>query len=125
MATSDAIFLAKTGSSKKEIKRHIEKNYNYDLNRKIDDIRPDYTFDVSCAGSVPESIICFLEADDFEDTIRNTVSLGGDADTQAAIAGGIASAYWEVPPKISARSIRRLDSNLLEVFIKFREKYEK
>lgn len=125
LATCDAIFLARTCSSKDEIKRHIEKNYGYDLNRKVDDIRPDYDFDVSCAGSVPESIICFLEADNFEDTIRNAVSLGGDADTQAAIAGGIASAFWEVPPKISARSIRRLDSNLLETFIKFREKYEK
>ena len=66
-----------------------------------------------------------MEADDFEDTIRNAVSLGGDADTQAAIAGSIASAYWDVPDKISARAIKRLDYNLLEVFIEFREKFEK
>ena len=125
LATGDAIFLARTGSSKEEIKEHIEDNYDYDLSRKLDDIRPYYGFDVSCKGSVPESIICFLEAGDFEDTIRNAVSLGGDADTQAAIAGSIASAYWEVPSKIAARSIRRLDSNLLEVFIDFREKFEK
>ncbi|MBR6023685.1 MAG: ADP-ribosylglycohydrolase family protein [Methanobrevibacter sp.] len=125
LATGDAIFLARTGSSKEEIKEHIEDNYDYDLSRKLDDIRPYYGFDVSCKGSVPESIICFLEACDFEDTIRNAVSLGGDADTQAAIAGSIASAYWEVPSKIAARSIRRLDSNLLEVFIDFREKFEK
>ena len=125
LATGDAIFLARTGSSKEEIKQHIEDNYGYDLCRKLDDIRPYYGFDVSCKGSVPESIICFLEAEDFEDTIRNAVSLGGDADTQAAIAGSIASAYWEVPSKIAARSIRRLDSNLLEVFIDFREKFEK
>ncbi len=125
LATGDAIFLARTGSSKDEIKSHIEKNYNYDLDRKLDDIRPFYKFDVSCAGSVPESIICFLEADDFEDTVRNAVSLGGDADTQAAIAGGIASAYWDVPSEISEKGIEHLDSNLLEVFTEFREKYEK
>ncbi len=125
LATCDAIYLARIGASKDEIKNHIEINYQYDLSRKIDDIRPDYTFDVSCKGSVPESIICFLEAKDFEDTIRNAVSLGGDADTQAAIAGGIASAYWDVPAKISARSLRRMDSYLLERYIKFMETYEK
>ncbi len=125
LATNDAIFLAKTGSSKKDIKKHVESNYGYDLNRKLDDIRPNYDFDVSCRGSVPESIICFLEADDFEDTVRNAVSLGGDADTQAAIAGSIASAYWDVPTNIAARSIKRLDYNLLEFFIDFREMFEK
>lgn len=125
LATGDAIFLARTGSSKEEIKQHIEDNYGYDLSRKLNDIRPYYRFDVSCKGSVPESIICFLEGGDFEDTIRNAVSLGGDADTQAAIAGGIASAYWDVPSKLAARSIKHLDSNLLEVFIDFREKFEK
>lgn len=124
LATNDAIFLARNSYSKDEIKMHIEKNYAYDLSRSVNEIRPNYDFDVSCKGSVPESIICFLEGEDYEDTIRNVVSLGGDADTQAAIAGSIASAYWEVPAKISARSIRRLDSNLIEVFLKFREKYE-
>ena len=125
LATCDAVYLARMGSDKDEIKSHIEKTYHYDLSRRIDEIRPDYTFDVSCRGSVPESIICFLEGRDFEDTIRNAVSLGGDADTQAAIAGGIASAYWDVPTRIAARTIRRLDSNLLETFIDFREKFEK
>lgn len=125
LATCDAIFLARTGSSKEEIKQHIENNYNYDLSRKLDDIRPDYDFDVSCKGSVPESIICFLEASDFEDTVRNAVSLGGDADTQAAIGGGIASAYWDVPSQIAAKAIRYLDSNLLEGFIDFHEKFER
>ncbi len=125
LATNDAIYMARNSFSKEKIKKHIEDNYRYDLNRKLDDIRPDYKFDVSCKGSVPESIICFLEAEDYEDTIRNAVSLGGDADTQAAIAGGIASAYWDVPSKIAARGIKRLDYNLLEVFLEFREKYEK
>ena len=125
LATNDAIYMARNSFSKEKIKKHIEDNYRYDLNRKLDDIRSDYKFDVSCKGSVPESIICFLEAEDYEDTIRNAVSLGGDADTQAAIAGGIASAYWDVPSKIAARGIKRLDYNLLEVFLEFREKYEK
>ena len=125
LATNDAIYMARNSFSKEKIKKHIEDNYRYDLNRKLDDIRSDYKFDVSCKGSVPESIICFLEAKDYEDTIRNAVSLGGDADTQAAIAGGIASAYWDVPSKIAARGIKRLDYNLLEVFLEFREKYEK
>ncbi len=125
LATNDAIFLAKIGKSKNKIKKHVESNYGYDLNRKLDDIRPHYDFDVSCRGSVPESIICFLEADDFEDTVRNAVSLGGDADTQAAIAGSIASAYWDVPSNIDARTIKRLDNNLLEFFIDFHERFEK
>lgn len=123
LATSDAIYLAKTGVEKDEIRSHVETNYGYDLSRKLDDIRPNYSFDVSCAGSVPESIICFLEADDFEDTVRNAVSLGGDADTQAAIAGSIASAYWEVPEQIAEKSISYLDEILYDVFEEFEEKF--
>lgn len=123
LATSDAIYLARIGASKDEIKNHVEVRYQYDLSRSLDEIRPYYSFDVSCAGSVPESIICFLEADDFEDTIRNAVSLGGDADTQAAIAGSIASAYWDIPRDIAYKSIHRLDYRLLNVMIEFEEKF--
>ena len=123
LATVDAIYLARTGFSKDEIKNHIVSEYGYDLDRSLDEIRPDYSFDVSCAGSVPESIICFLEARDFEDTVRNAVSLGGDADTQAAIAGSIASAYFEVPESIADEALNRLDFSLLEVLIDFEEKF--
>ena len=123
LATSDAIYLARTGADKDEIRRHVETNYGYDLSRSVDEIRPEYKFDVSCKGSVPESIICFLDAEDFEDTIRNAVSLGGDADTQAAIAGSIASAYWEVPNRIAFKAIHRLDYDLLNVLIDFDEKF--
>ena len=123
LATVDAIYLARTGFTKDEIKEHVESEYEYDLDRSLDEIRPDYSFDVSCAGSVPESIICFLEAKDFEDTVRNAVSLGGDADTQAAIAGSIASAYWDVPKSIADEAISRLDFSLLEVFNNFEEKF--
>ncbi len=119
LSTADAIYLARTGASKDEIRNHIEKEYAYDLNRGVDEIRPDYSFDVSCAGSVPEAIICFLDAKDFEDAIRNAVSLGGDADTQAAIAGSIASAYWGVPQRICEQTIGYLDDFLLDAFNRF------
>ena len=122
LATSDAIYLARIGANKDEIREHIEVRYDYDLNRSVDEIRPFYSFDVSCAGSVPESIICFLDAKDFEDTIRNAVSLGGDADTQAAIAGSIAGAYYDIPKNIAYKAIHRLDYDLLNVFIDFEEK---
>ncbi|OEC97964.1 hypothetical protein A9505_05140 [Methanobrevibacter sp. A27] len=123
LATSDAIYLAKTGAGKEKIKHHIESHYSYDLSRSVDEIRTNYSFDVSCAGSVPESIICFLEGVSFEDTIRNAVSLGGDADTQAAIAGSIASAYWDIPKNISYKSINRLNYDLLNVLVNFEEKF--
>lgn len=123
LATVDAIYLARTDFSKEDIKNHIESVYNYDLSLSVDEIRPDYSFDVSCEGSVPESIVCFLDASDFEDTIRNAVSLGGDADTQAAIAGSIASAFWEVPKRITYNSLHYLDNFLLNYFIDFEEKF--
>ena len=123
LATADAIYLARIGSSKEEIKDHIEIRYDYDLGRTLDEIRPFYKFDVSCQGSVPESIICFLEAEDYEDTIRNCISLGGDADTQGAIAGSIAAAYWEVPNDIQNNSVLRLDYELSRVLKEFEDKF--
>ena len=123
LATSDAIYLARIGAKKDEIRDHIELRYGYDLSFTLDEIRSFYKFDVSCEGSVPESIVSFLEAENFEDAIRNAVSLGGDADTQAAIAGSIASAYWDVPKSISFKCIHRLDYWLLDVFIDFEEKF--
>lgn len=123
LATADAIFLAREGKTKEYIKNHIEQEYNYDLNRTVDEIRPDYLFDVSCKGSVPESIICFLDACDYEDAVRNAVSLGGDADTQAAIAGSIAAAYYDVPKRIAYNGINILSYDLLEILIDFEETF--
>ena len=123
LATSDAIYLARIGASKDEIMQHIELRYDYDLSLSLKEIRPNYKFDISCKGSVPESIICFLEGNDFEDTIRNAISLGGDADTQAAIAGSIASAYWDVPDVIYHKTIECLDNFLLGVLMDFEEKF--
>jgi ADP-ribosylglycohydrolase len=123
LATSDAIYLARVGASKDEIRDHIEVRYGYDVSYVMDDIRPFYSFDVSCIGSVPESIVCFLDAENFEDAIRNAVSLGGDADTQAAIAGSIAAAYWDVPLGIANITLRHLDSTLLSVYQNFEKKF--
>lgn len=92
-----AIFMARNGKSKKEIKDYIVSKYGYDLNRTCDEIRPRYGFNETCQGSVPEAIIAFLESHDYESAIRLAVSLGGDSDTQACIAGGIAEAFYGMP----------------------------
>jgi len=105
-AVALAIFMARTGASKSEVKVEIMHRFGYNLNRKLDQIRPDYSFDVSCAGSVPESIICFLEADSWEEAVRNAVSLGGDSDTMACMAGGIAEAYFGPLPETIQQTVR-------------------
>lgn len=88
-ATAAAVFLARSGYTKADIKTYIEQEFGYCLSERLDDIREHYCFDVSCQGSVPQSIIAFLEADGFEDAVRNAISLGGDADTMACIAGAL------------------------------------
>ena len=120
-ATAAAIFLARAGKPKDAIKVYIEKTYGYDLGRKLDDIRPGYTFDVSCQGSVPEAMIAFLEADGFEDAIRKAVSLGGDSDTIAAIAGSIAEGFYGIPEEIKKEAVLRLDGPLLDVLKRWEE----
>ena len=93
-AVAMCIYLARKGAPKELIKDYISYHFRYNLNRTLDEIRPGYEFDVTCQGSVPEAIICFLESSSIEDAIRKAVSLGGDADTQACIAGSIAEAYY-------------------------------
>lgn len=123
-ATAAAIFLARNGHSKEEIKDYTEKTFGYDLSRTCDEIRPTYDFDVSCQGSVPESIIAFLESTDYESCVRLAVSFGGDADTMAAIAGGIAEAYYGgVPEEIRAQVISRLTPDLLSTLEAFNAKF--
>ncbi len=100
-ATAAAVFLARIGYSRAAIKAHIEQTFHYDLSRRLDDIRPDYQFDVSCQGSVPEAMIAFLESSNFEDAIRKAISIGGDSDTIASITGAIAQAFYrEIPEPI-------------------------
>lgn len=93
-AVATAIFLARCGKTKEQVKSWIEQNFGYDLSMTPDDIRPDYTFDVTCQGSVPQALMCFLHSSDFEDAIRTAVSIGGDSDTIACISGGIAEAFY-------------------------------
>ena len=118
-SVASAIFLARNAASKDEIKSYVTNNFGYDLSRTLDEIRPTYSPRVRCDLSVPEAIISFLEATDFEDALRNTVSLGGDSDTLAAIAGSIAEAFYGVPDELIAEGQTRLAKDMLEVLRQF------
>lgn len=123
-AVAACIFLARKGESKANIRTYVEQTFYYDLHRTCDEIRPDYRFDVTCQGSVPESIIAFLESTDFESAVRLAVSLGGDADTMGAIAGSIAEAFYGgVPKNIRQECIRRMPVDLLSVLHRFSERF--
>jgi ADP-ribosylglycohydrolase len=123
-ATALAVFLARFGVDKTSIKSAIEERFGYDLARSLDAIRPSYRFDVSCQGSVPESLIAFLASTDYASAVRNAVSLGGDADTMACIAGGIAQAFYGTVPEQIAREVRsRLPEGFLDVLDRFESRY--
>ncbi|MDR3569206.1 MAG: ADP-ribosylglycohydrolase family protein [Syntrophobacteraceae bacterium] len=123
-ATALAVFLARTGASKERIREEISTRFGYDLSRTIDQIRPDYAFDVSCRGTAPEAIIAFLDSTDYEDGVRRAVSLGGDSDTLACIAGGIAQAFYgEVPGPIAREARRRLPEKFLDIIDRFDAAY--
>ena len=107
-ATASAIYMARTGSSKEEIRDYIVREFGYDLSRTCDEIRPAYRHVESCQETVPEAISAFLEGQDFEDVIRTAVSLGGDCDTLTCIAGGMAEAMYGVPEEILAEGRKRL-----------------
>lgn len=124
-ATALAIFLARRGATKAEICKQISQRFNYNLDRFLADIRPNYFFDVSCQGSVPESIIAFRESNDFEEAIRLAISLGGDSDTMACIAGGIAQAYYgKIPAQIISQVKQRLPQAFLVVLDRFNSSYD-
>lgn len=118
-ATAAAVFMAKTGADKNEIREFVTSRFAYDLDKNLADIRKTYKFNVSCQGSVPQSIIAFLEADGYEDAVRNAISLGGDADTMAAIAGGIAEAFYGIPDGIGRPAVSYLDAGLRQVLDQF------
>lgn len=135
-ATAEAIFLARFYSEghafdyadpwtldelKSEMKRHIEQRYDYDLSRTLDEIRPIYLFNESCQKTVPEAIIAFLESTNFEDAIRNAISLGGDSDTLAAITGSIAEAAYGIPDWIRDKALTYLDQPLKKVIRQWEE----
>ena len=114
-ATASAIFMARTGASKDEIKKYIIREFNYDLSRTCDEIRPGYHHVESCQETVPEAITAFLEGQDFEDVIRTAVSLGGDCDTLTCIAGSIAEAFYGIPEEMKEECRKRLSPDMLEV----------
>lgn len=120
-ATASAIYLARTGSTKAEIKAYIEENFHYDLSRTCDEIRPAYRHVESCQETVPEAITAFLEGNSFEDVIRTAVSLGGDCDTLTCIAGSIAEGFYGIPEELKKQCRERLPENLQKVLRRFEE----
>lgn len=118
-ATASAIFLARTGRSKAEIKRYIENEFGYDLSRTCDEIRPGYHHVESCQETVPEAITAFLEGESFEDVIRTAVSLGGDCDTLTCIAGSIAEGFYGVSEQLKQECLNRLPDELKTVLEQF------
>ncbi|TAF63469.1 MAG: dinitrogenase reductase [Cytophagales bacterium] len=123
-STAAAILLARQGASKQTIKEFITEKFNYNLDFTIDAIRPVYSFDVTCQGSVPQAIVAFLESTDFESAIRLGISIGGDSDTIACIAGGIASAYYkQIPAEIIDFVVSRLPEEYIDIMNQFDKKY--
>lgn len=114
-ATASAIYLARTGSSQAAIRAYVTAAYGYDLERSVDEIRPGYTFNERCPDTVPQALTCALEAVSYEDAIRNAVSIGGDSDTIAAIAGGVAEATFGIPESIARKGWEYLPSDMREV----------
>lgn len=120
-ATAAAIFMARTGKSKQEIREYVAQTFGYDLSRTLDEIRPTFTFDETCQRTVPEAITCYLEGKDYEDVVRLSVSLAGDADTIAAIAGPISSATDDVPNEIAQPVIALLSEEFCTTLLRFNE----
>ena len=120
-AVASAIFLARTGHSKDEIRQYTIDEFGYDLSRTCDEIRPNYRMNETCQGSVPEAITAFLEGSDFEDVVRTAVSLGGDSDTIACIAGAIAEGFYGVPDVLKQECSRRLTPDLRTILERFNQ----
>lgn len=120
-SVAGAIFLARTGASKDEIRAFAESEFGYDLSKSCDEIRPTYSHDESSRRTVPPAIRAFLEGEDFEDVIRTAVSLGGDCDTLTAIAGSIAEAFYGVPAKLESACEQRIPEDMRGVLLRFRE----
>ena len=121
-AVAAAIYLARTGATVNEIREYINEHY-YNLDFTLDEIREGYTFDVTCQGSTPQAIEAFLESTSYEDAIRNAISIGGDSDTVAAMAGGIAEAYYGIPAPIREKAMSFLDGRLSDILSAFEKKY--
>lgn len=121
-AVAVAVFMARSGKNLLEIRDYIDKNY-YPMDFSLDDIRETYEFNETCQETVPQALVAFFESTDFEDAIRNAISIGGDSDTIAAITGGIAEAYYGVPTQIRKHALTFLDEKLLEILLEFENRY--
>lgn len=122
VSVAGAIYLARTGASMDEIKRYVSRFYNIDFT--IDEIRPDYHFNETCQGSVPQAFEAFFESVSFEDAIRNAISIGGDSDTIAAITGSVAEAFYGISDKLKETAVSYLDDRLLKIYVDFNNKTE-
>lgn len=123
VATAECIFLARHQAGKAEIKKHMEDNF-YKLDFSLDEIRPGYKFDVTCQGTVPPAIVAFLESTDYEDAIRNAISIGGDSDTLGAITGGMAGAFYGIPDGLRKQAMDFLDKYLAAILMTFEQKFQ-
>ncbi len=121
-AISVAIYMARNGKSKEEIKKYMTENY-YELGQSVEELQKTYKFDVSTQGSVPPALECFYESTDFEDCIRNAISIGGDSDTIGAIVGGLAEAYYGIPEDIKKKAMGYLPEDLTQIIGEFENKY--
>lgn len=123
-AIAACIFLARSGETKERIREYVEDTFGYNLHQTLDEIRPNYRFDETCQGSVPQAIIAFLESTDYEDAVRKAVSLGGDSDTLASMTGGIAQAYFKEIPAYIVKKVREsLDNDLLIIVNEFNSRF--
>ena len=120
-AIASSIYLARHGATKEEIKSYVEEQFHYDLSQQLDDIRPTYSYDMSCQHTVPQALLAFLEGANFEEVIRSAVSIGGDSDTIAAMAGGIAQAFYVIPKKLSSYCYALLTPELRGVLNDFED----
>jgi len=123
-ATAAAVFHARKYHDKDKLRDYVTTQFGYNLSRRLDEIRPGYTFNETCNGTVPQALISFLESAGYEDAIRNAISLGGDADTLACITGGVAEAYYGgVPQEIADRVTALLDDKMIAVLKRFRNRF--
>lgn len=124
-ATALCIFMARNGFSKEDIRKEIEHEFGYDLNFTCDEIRPTYTWKGTCQESVPQAIVAFLDGKDFEDCIRNAISIGGDSDTIGCITGSIAEAFFGIPQVIRDKVFAYLPTKFIDIIIEFENRYGK
>lgn len=119
-AVASLIEISRKEKNKEKLRNYIEKEFGYDLGRTVDELRETYQYNETCQRTVPEAIICFLESTDFEDAIRNAISIGGDSDTLAAITGSIAEAYYqEIPEWIIKETVKKLPEDIKQVLKDF------